>query len=141
MILLNPEPLVLDYLGVVIGASVHFTPKGSAGPGVRAVDLSLPMLQGIASEDLRVLERPGRREFRLRSHIDNEMFEPLLQVPGLASYRVGGGTLIALSLPPASACRTQRVSSLLARLLTNLDLPLESGPGPGGGELSLLHPE
>ena len=50
-------------------------------------------------------------------------------VPGIAEYRVGRGTLVALSLPEAGECAAPRVSSLIARLLTNIGIPLDHAPG------------
>jgi hypothetical protein len=57
----------------------------------------------------------------------------------LAEYRVGRGTLVALSLPDADDCRRSRTSTLLARILTNLGVPLHRSPGVDPHAVSLLN--
>jgi hypothetical protein len=57
-------------------------------------------------------------------------FEPILRVPGLSLYRVGRGSLVAMAMPRSVDCGSPRAASLLARLLTNLGVPL----GVSGGE-------
>ena len=63
---------------------------------------------------------------------------PLVLAPGIAVYRVGAGTLVALSLPDAGDCAAPRASSLLARFLTNLGVPLDHAPGIDPEAVSLL---
>ena len=127
VLLVNPQPLVADYLSAVLGERVEFEPLGrSQGTGrLFDVDGPLPLLQGIAPEDLDLLGRPGEREFLLRSHRPTDRFQPLLRVSGLSLYRVGRGSLVALAMPRSVDCGSPRAASLLARLLTNLGIPLE----------------
>ncbi|MBI4169855.1 MAG: hypothetical protein HY510_07955, partial [Acidobacteria bacterium] len=96
------------------------------------------LLQGIAPEDLDLLHRPGRPELRLRPAPGPDGVEALLLVPGIALYRVGRGSLVALALPEADACAAPRTSSLLARLFTNLGIPLDQPPGIDPAAISLL---
>jgi hypothetical protein len=128
VILLNPQPLVAGYLERVIGTSVHFealAPSMDLPESAR----SSPLLQGIDPDDLALLGRSGRPEIRLRPAPGPDGVEALLLAPGLARYRVGRGALIALTLPEPADCATSRTSSLMARLLTNLGVPLEHPPG------------
>ncbi len=136
VVLLDPQSLVLDYLRGLTGAAVRFEPAGGgpAGPGPGPQ----PMLQGIAPADLALLERPDRSEFRLRPAPGPDGIEALLIVPGLARYRVGRGALVAISLPDTQDCALPRTSSLLARLFTNLGVPLDPGPGLDPEAITLL---
>jgi len=113
---------------------VEFEPfVGSRGDDRRLdIEASLPLLQGIASANLDLLGRRGEREFLLRSHRATARFEALFRVSGLSLYRVGRGSLVALAMPRSVDCGSPRAASLLARLLTNLGVPLESAdPEPG----------
>lgn len=137
VVLLNPQSLVLDYLRGLTGATVRFdtaAPGEPAAPGPGPQ----PLLQGIAPADLALLERPDRPEFRLRQAPGPEGIEALLIAPGLARYRVGRGTLVAISLPDTQDCTLPRTSSLLARLFTNLGVPLDPGPGVDPQAITLL---
>jgi hypothetical protein len=126
VVLLDPQPLVHEDLSSMLGAPVFFdAPARAAGTGEAAPAL----LQGIAPADLALLATEGRAEIRLRSSPGPEGVEPLLLAPGLARYRVGRGTLVALMLPGAGACGTPRVATIVARLLTNLGVPLDARPG------------
>ncbi len=129
IVLLNPQPLVLDYLAALTGALVYFEPAAGSVAPPDFTDPSLPLVQGIAVEDLELLALPGRTEFRLRPQPGPDGVAPILIAPGLAGYRVGRGILVALTLPEASECTASPTSSLLARLLTNLGVPLDPGPG------------
>ncbi len=138
MILFNPQSLVLDYLTGLTGATVYFEPAdrasaSSAGPGPSGI------LEGIAVDDLALLKQAGQAEFRLRSRPGPDSVEPLFVAPAIARYRVGRGTLVALTLPQASECATTQVSSLLARLLTNLGVPLDPEPGVDPEAVTLLN--
>jgi hypothetical protein len=133
VVLLNPQPLVLDYLRGITGANVYFEPADGSLLPAGGDPSSLPLLQGIAAEDLELLARPDRPELRLRAGAGADGIRPTLIVPGLARYRVGSGTLVALALPETDACGAPRTSSLLSRLLTNLGVPLDPGP-PAGAE-------
>jgi hypothetical protein len=128
VLLVDPQPLVAGYLSAVVGERVEFEPLGSSYRDGRLFDAGemLPLLQGIAPDDLDLLRRPGEREFLLRSHRKTDRFEPLLRVSGLSLYRIGRGSLIALSMPRTVDCGSPRAASLLARLLTNLGVPLEA---------------
>lgn len=131
VLLVDPQPLVAGYLSAVLGETVEFNPFGRP-PRDRhrtGVDRSLSLLQGIASEDLRLLDRQGEREFLLRSHRATRRFEPQLLVSGLSLYRVGRGSLVALAMPRSVDCGSPRSASLLARLLTNLGVPLDVDGG------------
>lgn len=135
VVLLNPQTLVADYLERIAGAPVHFeTPARDAPPPGAPPAL----LQGIAPEDLDLLHRPGRPELRLRPAPGPDGIEALLLVPGIALYRVGRGSLVALALPEADTCAAPRTSSLLARLFTNLGIPLDQPPGIDPAAISLL---
>ncbi len=128
LVLLDPQALVLDYLARLTGSEVYFEETQPA-PLFGTAAASLPMLEGIAPEDLDLLKRAPRAEFRLRPRSGPGGVETILLAPGLARYRVGRGTLVALTLPDASECPSPPTSSLLARLLTNLGVPLDPGPG------------
>jgi len=132
VLLVDPQPLVADYLSAVLGEWVEFEPFRRATRDARLSEAAgkLPLLQGIGAEDLDLLRRPGEREFLLRSHRPNVRFEPILRVPGLSLYRVGRGSLVAMAMPRSVDCGSPRAASLLARLLTNLGVPL----GVSGGE-------
>jgi len=127
MILLNPQPLVTGYLNGVTGATAYFetAPEGTAVRTAGPADL----LQGIAADDLGMLASPGRAEMRLRPRSGPAAVTSLLIGPGLARYRVGRGTLIAMSFPDGRECRAPRTASVVARLLTNLGIPLDQPPG------------
>ena len=128
VLLLNPQTLVLDFLRGLSGAGVYFEAAPDLFPA-RDQAGEPGLLQGIGPEDLALLARPGRAEFRLRALPGADGVEPTLIIPGLARYRVGAGTLVALALPDTGDCSLPRISSLLARLLTNLGVPLDPGPG------------
>jgi len=137
VILLNPQPLVAGYLERVAGTSVLFEASASSA-GLTETARTLPLLQGIDPDDLALFERPGRAELRLRPAPGPEGVEALLLAPGLARYRVGRGALVALTLPEPTDCASSRTSSLLARLLTNLGVPLEHAPGAETETITLL---
>jgi len=126
VVLFNPQPMSLDYLRSIVGAPVYFD---ASSPFRARLDTGASIFQGIALDDLDPLWREGRPEFRLRALPGTEGAQPVALVPGIAEYRVGGGTLVALSLPEAGECAAPRISSLLARLLTNLGIPLDHAPG------------
>jgi len=132
VLLVDPQPLVADYLSAVLGEWVEFEPFGGLQKNDRDLEAggSLSLLQGIASTDLDLLDRRGEREFLLRSHRSSAPFEELFRVSGLSIYRVGSGSLVALAMPRSVTCDSPRAASLLARLLTNLGVPLD-GDGPG----------
>lgn len=135
VVLLNPQTLVTDYLNRIAGAAVHFETPGRDAP----LPAALPsLLQGIAPEDLELLHRPGRPELRLRPASGPDGVEPLLLLPGIAVYRIGRGSLVALTLPDTDTCSSPRTSSLLARLLTNLGVPLDQPPGVDPAAISRL---
>ncbi|MFQ5877110.1 MAG: hypothetical protein ACE5JH_05395 [Acidobacteriota bacterium] len=137
IVLLNPQSLVLEYLRGLIGAAVSFgapeVDRGRREPTLEA------MLQGIDAEDLRLLAQPGRAVLRLRRRAGPSPVEPLLIAPPFAAYRVGRGTLVALTLPDTDRCLPPRPSGLLARLLTNLGVPLDHRPGVDPEAVSLLN--
>jgi hypothetical protein len=125
VLLFNPQPLSIEYLQAVTGVPVRFDPQGGAS---QTAGRDATLLDGVAPEDLPLLSQPGPVGFRLRSSGETPV-EPLAFSPGVAEYRVGRGTLVALSLPDAAACVSPRTSSLLSRLLTNLGVPLDQSPG------------
>lgn len=135
VVLFNPQPMSLDYLKSVAGAPVYFE---SSAPFRARLESDASIFQGIALDDLDPMWRDGRAEFRLRVLPGTDDVEPIALVPGVAVYRVGRGTLAALSLPEAGDCTAPRVSSLLARLLTNLGIPLDHAPGTDPAAVSLL---
>ncbi len=135
VVLFNPQPMSLDYLRAVVGAPVYFE---SSAPFRARLDSDASVFQGIALDDLDPMWRDGRPEFRLRVLPGATDVEAVALVPGIAMYRVGRGTLAALSLPEAGDCAAPRVSSLLARLLTNLGIPLDHAPGIDPDAVSLL---
>ena len=135
MLLLNPQPLSLEYLRDVVGVPVHFEPPGDEGAGT---DPAPALFEGIASDDLPLLAHGRQLEFRLRAPGERHDIAALVFAPGIAVYRVGGGTLVALSLPDADDCASPRTSSLLARFLTNLGVPLDHAPGIDPDAVSLL---
>jgi hypothetical protein len=128
VVLIDPQPLVADYLSAILGERVEFEPiaRSIHGAGGAVVDEGLPLLQGIAAADLELLARPGEREFLLRSHRPTDRLRPLLKVSGLSFYQVGEGALVALAMPQAVDCRSPRAASLLARLFTNLGISLDA---------------
>jgi hypothetical protein len=128
VVLLNPQALALDYLHGVVGGTVYFEAADREAPPAGAVVSAPPVLQGIAPEDLDLIAVPGRPEMRVRSGVGADGVAPTLLIPGLARYRVGSGVLVALTLPEPDACPAPRLSSLLARLLTNLGVILDPGP-------------
>ena len=130
LVLLNPQSLVADFLRVMTGCQVAFESSGSApASALPPADEAASLLLGIGGEDLGLLAHPERAELRLRARGGADGVEPLLIAPGLSEYRVGRGRLVALTLPEAATCAAPRVSSLLARILTNLGVPLDPGPG------------
>jgi hypothetical protein len=135
VLLLNPQPLSLPYIEAVVGAPVYFEPAGEAGPQPPPMS---PLFDGIALDDLALMARAMPSGFRLRSLPGLLEVEPLVITPGIVQYRVGRGSLVALSLPDANDCAAPRASSLLARLLTNLGVPLEDRPGIDPSNVSLL---
>ncbi len=126
VVLFNPQPMSLDYLRSIVGAPVYFD---SPAPLRARLETGASIVQGIALDDLDPLRREGLPEFRLRALPGAQGAQPVALVPGIAEYRVGRGTLVALSLPEARECAAPRVSSLLARLLTHLGIPLDHAPG------------
>ncbi len=136
ILLLNPQPLALPYLQAVVGATVYFDPGGPDTPGAAPVS---PLFEGIASDDLSLMARDQDGRFRLRLLPGRHDVDPVVLAPGIAEYRVGRGTLVALSLPDASDCAAARTSSLLARLLTNLGVPLDHGAGIDPDAVSQLN--
>ncbi len=158
VILLQPQPQADRYIATLTGAIPAFgvpapvlagfgaapqphtpqRPAGpqSAGPADRAGHPTL--LDGIDPGDLAMLLHPDDRDFTLRTAPGGVAVDSLIDLPGLALYRVGRGTLVALALPGADACAAPRASSLLARLLTNLGVPLESPPLATPATVSLL---
>jgi hypothetical protein len=133
VVLLNPQPMSGNYLRAVTGFPVYFE---SSTPFRPHLDPDAALFEGISFDDLDPLWRDGRPEFRLRSAGD--AVTPVVIAPGIAQYRVGLGTLVALTLPDASDCAAPRTSSLLARLLTNLGVPLDHRPGIDPEAISLL---
>jgi hypothetical protein len=138
LLLLNPQALVTHYLARIVGEPVHFDPAPGLSSGTVSAAPSLSSSTALSAEDLRMLEVPGRAEFRLRDGAGSGDVEPLLLIAGLARYRVGRGTLVALALPDADACLAPRFSSLLARLLTDLGVPLDAEHGVAQGTLTRL---
>ncbi len=136
ILLLNPQPLSRDYLSALAAAPVHFEPESRIGA---RPDPASTLLEGIAPDDLELIGREGQAGFRLRSVPEREDVEPVVLAHGIAQYRVGRGTLVALTLPGAGACAAPRASSLLARLLTNLGIPLDHAPGIDPDAVSLLN--
>lgn len=126
VVLLNPQPMAADYLRAVTGFPVYFE---SASPFRPHLDEDASLFEGISFDDLDPLWREGRPEFRLRGAGTGGAVMPVVIAPGISQYRIGAGTLVALSLPDASDCAAPRTSSLLARLLTNLGIPLDHRPG------------
>lgn len=137
IVLLNPQSIVLDYLGSVIGAPVSFIPHETRH--IHDRQATEPLLQGISHEDLDLIARPGRAELHLRDRPGNTPIRPILVAPGLAAYHVGRGVLVALTLPDGEECKPSRVSGLLARLLTNLGIPLDHRPGIDPAAVALLN--
>jgi hypothetical protein len=120
VLLLNPQPLSLAYLNAVVGAPVYFDPTGETDPPPGSF-----LLEGVADDDLGLLGDELKAGFRLRSLPGGVKVEALVIARRIAQYRVGQGTLVALSLPDAADCSAPRTSSILARLLTNLGVPLQ----------------
>ncbi len=116
LLLFNPQPLALDYLQGLDAAGALPDPTPA-------------LFEGIAPDDLSLLGEDGRPALRLRAHPGQEEVSPLLITTGIAQYRVGRGLLVAISLPDLDACARPRTSSILARLLTNLGIPLDHSPG------------
>jgi hypothetical protein len=129
ILLVDPQPIVAGYLTALLGERVEFGPPSNRRSG----DGSISLLEGIADEDLDLLGLPGERDFLLRSLRPADRLQEILRIPGLSAYRVGRGTLVALAMPRSIDCRSPRAASLLARLLTNLGVPLE-GNGDRGME-------
>jgi hypothetical protein len=137
LVLVNPQSLVKEHLRRLTGTAVHFRLADS--DGTIGGNGSSTLLRGVAPTDLALLAQPGRTELRLLGRPGPEGIHPILLVPGLAQYRVGRGTLVALSLPDADDCRPSRTSTLLARILTNLGVPLHRSPGVDPHAVSLLN--
>jgi hypothetical protein len=135
VLLFNPQPMAQDYLRAVVGVPVHFE---SSSPFRPHLEPGAALFEGVSFDDLDPLWREGRPEFRLRSSGGPDGVQPVVIAPGIAQYRVGLGTLVALSLPDAGDCAAPRTSSLLARLLTNLGIPLDQRPGIDPAAVSLL---
>lgn len=124
VLLLNPQPLSLAYLNTVVGAPVYFDPTGETDPPP-----GTSLLEGVADDDLGLLGDELKAGFRLRSLPGGVKVEALVIARRIAQYRVGQGTLVALSLPDAADCAAPRTSSILSRLLTNLGVPLAHPEG------------
>src|SRR2546426_629641 len=135
ILLLNPQPLALGYLQAVAGAPVYFEPAGEAGAQAAPVS---SLFQGISPDDLGLVGRERQAGVRVRSMPGWVDVEPLLNTPGIVQYRLGRGTLVALSLPDVNDCAAPRTSSLLARLLTNLGVPLADMAGIDSDAMSLF---
>lgn len=135
VLLFNPQPMSRDYLRAVTGVPVYFE---SSTPFRPYLEADAVLFEGISFDDLDPLWREGRPEFRLRAAGGRDGVHPVVIAPGVAQYRVGLGTLVALSLPDATDCAAPRTSSLLARLLTNLGVPLDHRPGLDPEAVSLL---
>jgi hypothetical protein len=135
VLLLNPQPLVIDYLQGLSGAAVSFA-RAAARPIPDPA--GVPLLRGVALTDLALLARPGTDDFRLRAAVGRAEVVALLLTPGLSVYRVGRGSLVALTLPEGDACASPRTASLLSRLLTNLGIPLDRSPGADPETVSQL---
>ena len=135
VLLFNPQPMSRDYLRAVTGVPVYFE---SSSPFRPYLEADAVLFEGISFDDLDPLWREGRPEFRLRAAGGRDGVQPVVIAPGVAQYRVGLGTLVALSLPDAADCAAPRTSSLLARLLTNLGVPLDHRPGIDPEAVSLL---
>jgi hypothetical protein len=150
VILLQPQPQADRYIATLTGATPAFDapaaptiagfgvpgrlrpPQPAPGP-VRAPGPAedaghAAVLDGILPEDLALLRQPGDRGFTLKVAPGGAPIDVLFEVPGLALFRVGRGTLVALDLPGSDACAAPRAASLLARLLTNLGVPLAAPP-------------
>jgi len=159
VILLQPQPQADRYIATLTGATPAFeaapTPalagfgaaprpdRSRPDAGSRRTEQAdraghSPILDGIMPEDLALLQHPEDRPFRLRAAPGGVPVEPLIELPGLTLFRVGRGTLVALALPGADACAAPRAASLLARLLTNLGVPLERPASPPPAALSQL---
>jgi hypothetical protein len=137
LVLVNPQSLVKEYMRRLTGEAIHFR---IADPDTSVIEKGSSMvLRGVAPTDLALLARQRRTELRLLGRSGPEGIRPILLVPGLAEYRVGRGTLVALSLPDADDCRRSRTSTLLARILTNLGVPLHRSPGVDLHAVSLLN--
>ncbi|HKB07781.1 MAG TPA: hypothetical protein VKF61_05820, partial [Candidatus Polarisedimenticolia bacterium] len=124
VLLLNPQPLSLAYLNAIVGAPVYFDAEGETDPPPGS-----SLLEGVADDDLDLLGDGLKADFRLRSLPGEVKVEALVINRRIVQYRVGQGTLVALSLPDASDCAAPRTSSILARLLTNLGVPLKDPDG------------
>src|SRR5262245_9804217 len=124
VLLVNPQPLSLAYLNTVVGAPVYFDPSGETDPPPGS-----SLLEGVADDDLGLLGGGPQAGLRLRSLPGGVKVEAVLIARRIAQYRVGQGTLVALSLPDAADCAAPRTSSLLSRLLTNLGVPLARPDG------------
>lgn len=126
VVLLNPQPMAGDYVRAVTGLPVYFE---STSPFRPHLDADAALFEGISFDDLDPLWREGRPELRVRSAEAEGGVTPVVIAPGISQYRVGPGTLVALTLPDTSDCAAPRTSSLLARLFTNLGVPLDHRPG------------
>ncbi|MCZ6697114.1 MAG: hypothetical protein O7A63_11310, partial [Acidobacteria bacterium] len=137
LLLVNPQSLIQEHLRRLTGTAVQFRSGAFARREIGSE--SGPLLRGVAERDLALLARTGRSELRLFARPGEGGIRPILLTPGLSVYRVGQGTLVALSLPDPDECRPSRISSLLARLLTNLGVPLQHRPGVDPDAVALLN--
>ncbi|MGH9750635.1 MAG: hypothetical protein ACRD5D_05225 [Candidatus Polarisedimenticolia bacterium] len=141
VVLLDPQSLVRGWLEGIVGSAIRFeagepalagfaaTPAAPAAPPAHAA------FSGVAAEDLLLLARPGRSELRLRPGAEPGV-ELLALRPGIALYRVGEGLLVSLHPPETGACAGPRARTLLARILTNLGIPLDRSGAPADAATS-----
>ncbi|MEE9292824.1 MAG: hypothetical protein V3U83_07830 [Acidobacteriota bacterium] len=137
LVLINPQSLIQEHLRRLTGTAVQFRSGAVAQPKIAPESAAL--LRGVTEGDLLLLARAERSELRLLERPGDDGIRPVLLTPGLSMYKVGRGTLVALSLPDPDECRPSRVSSLLARLLTNLGVPLQHRPGVDPDAVTLLN--
>jgi hypothetical protein len=129
VVLLDPQSLVRGWLEGIVGSAIRFDAGEpllagfTAPPATPAPPPAHAAFAGVAAEDLILLARPGRSELRLRPGAEPGI-EPLALRPGIALYRVGEGLLVSLHPPESGTCAGPRARTLLARILTNLGVPL-----------------